>query len=100
MRKLRQAYPDAGVSGGRITRGFGFSLNTQTGAVERWAAGDQASVAEHLPPYRPAGSQCIQCEHSARDCGALDFAAMRPAGKRDPDGSQRVACSGYVRGAE
>ena len=32
-----------------ITRAFGLILNTQTGTVERWAAGDPASVAEHLP---------------------------------------------------
>lgn len=32
-----------------ITRAFGFTLDTQTGAVEQWAAGDPASVAEHLP---------------------------------------------------
>lgn len=32
-----------------ITRGLGFSINTQTGETTRWAAGDPASVAEHLP---------------------------------------------------
>jgi hypothetical protein len=47
--------------------------------------------------YRPSGRTCAQCQHAARDCSALDFAAMRPAGKPDADGVQRVACSGYVR---
>lgn len=32
-----------------ITRAFGFTFDPQTGAVERWASGDPASVAEHLP---------------------------------------------------
>ena len=35
-----------------ITRAFGFTLDTQTGTVERWAAGDPASVAEHLDAAR------------------------------------------------
>ena len=47
--------------------------------------------------YRPSGGQCAQCKHAAEDCSRLDFAAMRQAGKRDADGVQRVACSGYVR---
>lgn len=47
--------------------------------------------------YRPSGSQCAQCQHAARDCSGLDFAAMRPAGKRDADGVQRVACIGYAK---
>jgi hypothetical protein len=47
--------------------------------------------------YRPSGRTCAQCQHAARDCSRLDFAAMRPAGRRDADGVQRVACSGYVR---
>lgn len=109
-----------------ITRAFGFTLDTQTGAVERWAAGDPAeamqrarqsfaSVAvEHasgsdsapvvgfqqlatLTP-RPSGSQCVQCVSRASDCSGLDFAAMRPAGRPDADGVQRVACTGYRRG--
>ena len=48
--------------------------------------------------YRPSGRQCAECKHSAEDCSRLDFAAMPPAGKRDADGVQRVACSGYMRG--
>jgi hypothetical protein len=47
--------------------------------------------------YQPSGSQCAQCQHAARDCSALKFAAMRPAGRPYSDGVQRVACSGYVR---
>jgi hypothetical protein len=47
--------------------------------------------------YRPSGSQCAQCQRAAEDCSALDFAAMHPAGKRDADGVQRVACSFYER---
>ena len=35
-----------------ITRAFGFTFDPQTGAVERWAAGDPASVAEHLDAAR------------------------------------------------
>ena len=31
-----------------ITRGLGFSINTKTGAIERWAADNPAGVAEHL----------------------------------------------------
>ena len=31
-----------------ITRAFGFTIDTQTGVVERWAAGDPASVADRL----------------------------------------------------
>lgn len=80
-----------------ITLAFGFAPDTQTGAVERWAAGDPASVVEHLPTHRPSGSQCIQCISRASDCSGLDFAAMRPAGRPDPDGVQRVACTGYKR---
>lgn len=81
-----------------VTRAFGFTLDTQTGAVERWAAGDPASVAEHLPSHRPSGSQCVQCVNRASDCSGLGFAAMRPAGRPDADGVQRVACAGYRRG--
>lgn len=35
-----------------ITRAFGFSLDTQTGVIERWAAADPASVVEHLDAAR------------------------------------------------
>lgn len=35
-----------------LTRGFVLPINTQTGATERWAAGDPASVAEHLDAAR------------------------------------------------
>ncbi len=47
--------------------------------------------------YRPSGRQCAECKRAADDCSRLDFAAMPPAGRRDADGVQRVACSCYVR---
>lgn len=50
--------------------------------------------------YRPSGRQCAECQHAAEDCSRLDFAAMPPAGKRDADGVQRVACRCYVRADE
>lgn len=50
--------------------------------------------------YRPSGRQCAECQHAAEDCSRLDFASMPPAGKRDSDGVQRVACSYYVRAGE
>lgn len=50
------------------------------------------------PAHRPPGSQCVQCVNRASDCSGLDFAAMRPAGRPDPDGVQRVACTRYKRG--
>ena len=50
--------------------------------------------------YRPSGRQCVECKRAAEDCSRLDFAAMAPAGKRDADGVQRVACSYYVRADE
>lgn len=47
--------------------------------------------------YRPSGRQCAECKRAAEDCSRLDFGVMPPAGKRDADGVQRVACSRYVR---
>ena len=50
--------------------------------------------------HRPSGRQCAECQRAAEDCSRLDFSAMPPAGKRDADGVQRVACRCYVRADE
>lgn len=50
--------------------------------------------------YRPSGRQCAECHYAKHDCSGLEFDQMPPAGKRDADGVQRVACSYYVRADE
>lgn len=42
----------------------------------------------------------VKVAHRDRDCSGMRFEAMRPAGKRDADGVQRVACDGYAKGGE
>ena len=49
------------------------------------------------PTHRPSGRMCAECVHAMRTCGHLPFHAMRPIGKPDADGTQRVRCTDYTK---
>lgn len=99
-----------------ITRAFCLTINTQTGAVERWAAGDPASVVEHLASRSvdPQEHWCELCgdslttlRHDAaigwhRNCsqcgseyqGAAERAMTRKPCRCGPDGCSVSDCAG------